>query len=251
MTNTPAGQALKPCPFCGGNDIEYSSLRLCFVCEVCNAEGPISEGYNHDAKNKWNTRHTADTASSEDIGESLRLYGYLPGNYSNKCWNCDAMFEGAKGSRQCIECAELAKCQHGILQAAENEAALTRPATAQVDERPENWVSGELYESTKDDMRIMREVLEATNKDQAEKINMLEMALKQAQIIMSAPLAEQPDIGAMLEKLHDNDVVHFCRTLSDQYAVNITNKITGQIKANGEGKTPAEAIAQAMKGQTK
>lgn len=55
---------LKPCPFCGGNNIAYVAGDRCTytTCDDCMAEGPFAAGEEQEeaAAKLWNTRHTED-----------------------------------------------------------------------------------------------------------------------------------------------------------------------------------------------
>jgi len=87
MTNTPAGQALKPCPFCNfapnvvdGIDPGTQTERLGygFICcenDICGVMPSVAyyNGFEQGA-HVWNTRHTADIASSEVTGETSDGY---------------------------------------------------------------------------------------------------------------------------------------------------------------------------------
>lgn len=51
---------LKPCPFCGGNDLDVytqdSSAHTWIQCEECNAKGPAEIQNNLQAGEAWNFR---------------------------------------------------------------------------------------------------------------------------------------------------------------------------------------------------
>jgi len=52
---------LKPCPFCGGEAVEYQEFRFSVVCTVCGAFGPDHDGLTPDIKmenctDAWNRR---------------------------------------------------------------------------------------------------------------------------------------------------------------------------------------------------
>lgn len=58
-------QELKPCPFCGGNNLGFSEIfdeTEVVHCHSCNAEGPFWGGNDSQSKqeatDKWNTRVT-------------------------------------------------------------------------------------------------------------------------------------------------------------------------------------------------
>ncbi len=84
---------LKPCPFCGGNDIGSTATNkhsLAYVCTSCEARGPYAEGSGlerrHwiDAAEKWNTRAQDEAAmragyemaakEAREIGVHLRRF---------------------------------------------------------------------------------------------------------------------------------------------------------------------------------
>jgi len=65
---------------------------------------------------------------------------------------------------------------------------------------------------------------------------------------ITAPLAQQPDIGAMLEKVPKD---HSAEFYFDGYQWQCALLYGKKWREVYYGKTPAEAIAQAMKGQTK
>ena len=48
---------LKPCPFCGCDDIAYGNCigNACFECRFCLALGPVGDSQK-EAVEKWNTR---------------------------------------------------------------------------------------------------------------------------------------------------------------------------------------------------
>lgn len=50
-------EQLKPCPFCGGNNVELVNGDISFWinCVDCFTEGPLAE-IEEQAKDKWNTR---------------------------------------------------------------------------------------------------------------------------------------------------------------------------------------------------
>ena len=59
----------KPCPFCGGTELEFPpsiKVRQMVICSACGAEGPYSQGDGDsetyiierpDAVCMWNKRH--------------------------------------------------------------------------------------------------------------------------------------------------------------------------------------------------
>ena len=44
---------IKPCPFCGSENVKYSSLAGCVMCKDCYSYGPCG-ATNEDAIKKWN-----------------------------------------------------------------------------------------------------------------------------------------------------------------------------------------------------
>jgi hypothetical protein len=68
---------VKPCPFCGSNDVRYNPMKLAIVCEGCGCEGPpvAGEDAHDEAKlclTAWNTR-PAPPAPSEAVREDREL----------------------------------------------------------------------------------------------------------------------------------------------------------------------------------
>ena len=59
---------LKPCPFCGGNDIVYEEALSVTYCNDCGGE--LDEGFGSD----WNTRPIEDAlqAENERLKEELQ-----------------------------------------------------------------------------------------------------------------------------------------------------------------------------------
>lgn len=56
-------QKLRPCPFCGNEEIElYTIIGFYVTCEKCGAEGPGSKSKN-DAICKWNRRVEVEAKS--------------------------------------------------------------------------------------------------------------------------------------------------------------------------------------------
>lgn len=46
---------LKPCPFCGGKDIQYFGYSMELICQDCLSRGPAN--YSERVSNKkWNER---------------------------------------------------------------------------------------------------------------------------------------------------------------------------------------------------
>lgn len=79
---------LKPCPFCGGNDmyVERADNTACFViCNDCQTRGPIEvqesddeEIPGHDgAITAWNRRPPAAPAFTDDEARLLDIYRSL------------------------------------------------------------------------------------------------------------------------------------------------------------------------------
>lgn len=58
MTDPQPGDALLPCPFCGGK-ARYRVRKQSYVCSNidCEAEGPASEDDGDSAAQRWNRRH--------------------------------------------------------------------------------------------------------------------------------------------------------------------------------------------------
>lgn len=57
---------LKPCPFCGSNDVDlHENKRMAnfYLLHRCPVIGPISGEFSkaEEAANKWNTRHREKT----------------------------------------------------------------------------------------------------------------------------------------------------------------------------------------------
>lgn len=74
-----AAPELKPCPFCGSNEIGHSfgvsRKTLCVVCMECAASGPFAEGDTEqpsvweEAARLWDTRAKTDRLVAIDKGE--------------------------------------------------------------------------------------------------------------------------------------------------------------------------------------
>lgn len=47
----------------------------------------------------------SDTEKASEVDQSLRKYGYLDGNYTNRCVRCNDLFVGAKRCSFCKKCA--------------------------------------------------------------------------------------------------------------------------------------------------
>lgn len=44
---------IKPCPFCGSEDVKYNSLAGCVICKACHSYGP-NAAKEENAVKKWN-----------------------------------------------------------------------------------------------------------------------------------------------------------------------------------------------------
>ncbi len=64
-------EELKPCPFCGSHDIMMTDSRVGWyvLCRACQSSGsPTSE---IEAIKCWNTRHTPELPTEEEIEKAL------------------------------------------------------------------------------------------------------------------------------------------------------------------------------------
>jgi len=67
MTTAPA---LRPCPFCGGHNLQVHSIHLRVECIDCYAEGPEANS-GFDAIAAWNAR-PGDAARETAITEAIQ-----------------------------------------------------------------------------------------------------------------------------------------------------------------------------------
>lgn len=78
------GDALRPCPFCGGDAMLQSTPNNCWVmCQECQSAGPILDAANADAvAAAWNVRATEETTDLVSTihwtrtSERLPAYGH-------------------------------------------------------------------------------------------------------------------------------------------------------------------------------
>jgi Lar family restriction alleviation protein len=64
---------LKPCPFCGSEDLDIESGydHAYVICERCETEGPaISNGSALEACEAWNTRHCESPQLDLDLDDT-------------------------------------------------------------------------------------------------------------------------------------------------------------------------------------
>lgn len=57
-------EELKPCPFCGGTELEVMEIDEGFsavACDTCDAIGPMGQG-DEEAKREWNQRAFEEAA---------------------------------------------------------------------------------------------------------------------------------------------------------------------------------------------
>lgn len=64
-------EALKPCPFCGGRDLDLMvAMRECYwSCNDCDADGPMCSE-KEGATEKWNTRAALEQKAE---AEAMRI----------------------------------------------------------------------------------------------------------------------------------------------------------------------------------
>ena len=63
-------EALKPCPFCGGEDLtEYDGY---VTCDTCDTDGPLCDTRD-EAIEKWNTRATLEQPSTAEAQPRLTV----------------------------------------------------------------------------------------------------------------------------------------------------------------------------------
>lgn len=76
---------IKPCPFCGSEDIRYIPLAGCVFCEDCHTYGPC-ESTDKDAIRKWNAAWRKEDAEMEQ-----------------NCGSCKHISEKIDGKVYCCE----------------------------------------------------------------------------------------------------------------------------------------------------
>ena len=81
---------VKPCPFCGSENVKYSSLAGRVFCEDCQAHGPCG-ATDEDAIRKWNA---APRKEDVEMKKSCANCKYLKlGNKAKSKWYCTKALE--------------------------------------------------------------------------------------------------------------------------------------------------------------
>lgn len=100
-------EKIKPCPFCGSEDIKYSPLAGCVFCEDCHTYGP-RESTDEDAIRKWNAApRKEDVKMEEHYGSCLNCKfcpceNKTPGTLWCSKWEEKEDTKMEKSCRNCI-----------------------------------------------------------------------------------------------------------------------------------------------------
>ena len=133
---------IKPCPFCGSEDVKYNSLAGCVMCKDCYSYGP-NTAKKENAVKKWNAApRKEDVEMGKSCANCRQLYKATEGKYRcgksiNETYNCRYWEATIMPYESCLK--SCTTCKHIGVKFVDNNTVILNCCDHEIP-HPENYV---------------------------------------------------------------------------------------------------------------